>query len=278
MRLFSFWSFAPFGYLERLCLTSMIRAGHPIDLYSYEKDLDLPDGVTLKDASQIMPRSKIVRHRFGPSHFTDIFRYEGLRRGFGTWVDMDVLMLRSISDMPGPIMGWENPSSVAIGVLWLQKDDPFLSWMKRLTEARVPIPGHLPIRKKLEQLGRALVGRPRPLNKFGRCVIGPGEFTDFLRRANRLKQAEPIEVFYPLPHEQFSMAFDPAANVEAFFTPRTRAVHLWNNSLVQSGLLKAPPPPGSFVARMCDQYGIDPDKSTNAFSQRPESLVGSRLA
>jgi hypothetical protein len=274
MRLFSFWSFAPFGYLERLCLASMIQAGHTVDVYSYDTDLDLPSGAILKDASEVVPRSKVTFHRLGPSHFTDIFRYEGLRRGFGTWVDMDVLMLRSIADMTGPIMGWENPNSIAIGVLWLQPDDPFLAHMKRLAAARVPIPGHLSWRKKLDQIGRALAGRQRSLNQFGRCVIGPAEFTDFLRRSNRIHLAQPADVFYPLPHKKYAMLFDPSANVEGFITPRTRAVHLWNNSIVQSGLLKSDPPRRSFIARMCDKYGIEPHHSPHADSNGSARLVG----
>ena len=56
-KLFSFWDGAPLGYVERLCIASMLEAGHSLDIYSYRANLDIPKGVALRDANDILPRS-----------------------------------------------------------------------------------------------------------------------------------------------------------------------------------------------------------------------------
>ena len=127
MQLFAFWSFAPLTYIEHLCLNSMLAAGHPVDLYTYDDDLEAPAGVRLRDAREVLPRERVMFYRNGsPSLFANLFRYAGLQRGLGTWVDMDVLLLRSIADMGEVIAGWEDGMLINTAVLRLPPDHAYL--------------------------------------------------------------------------------------------------------------------------------------------------------
>lgn len=256
MRLFTFWSFAPLTYVERLCLTSMVAAGHAVDLYTYDGKLDVPEGVTVRDAREFYARDRVVFHaRTGsPALFTDIFRYAGLRRGIGAWVDTDVILLRGIADLGEHIFGLEEPGRLNGAVLRLPADSPYLAYIDRLVAAPVPLPQHWSIKKKLRQLARGAIGRARRLEDLEWGVIGPVALTAYARRNGWLSLAQPKEVFYPIHWTERPMFFGPAELVEQRITPATRAVHLWHMGFTKEQ--KARPPPGSYLARMCDRYGI----------------------
>jgi hypothetical protein len=258
LRLFTFWSFAPTTYIERLCLKSMLAAGHAVDLFTYDRNAILPEGVTVRDAVDIMPRDQVILHKNGsPALFSDMFRCEGLRRQLGTWIDADVILLRNISDLGAEIFGWQDDRNINGAILRLPPDSPYLTYVSRLVSARVPLPSHWPRRKKLKQLLRACVGRHRRLGQLDWGSIGPIALTIFARENDRLRVAQPSDVFYPIHWRDAAALFDPVVHIEDRFTTRTRAVHLWNFHI--RDLKTRPPPPGSFIARMCERYGVEYD-------------------
>jgi len=255
MKLFTFWSFAPVTYIERLCLKSMLAAGHPVDLYTYDSGLKVPEGVTVRDASEIMPRDTVFFHREGsPSVFSDLFRYRGLEKSAGTWVDMDVLLLRSMADMGEHIFGLADGYVINGAVLRLPPDCSFFAYVDKLMVDPVPIPEHWNARRKLIQRARALFGRARQIADMERGVVGPGALTHYVHTSGLARYAQPVEVFYPVHWRETRMLFEPGADVEAKLTHRTRAVHLWNARL--DDYKKAAPPEGSFIARMLERFGV----------------------
>ncbi len=93
----SLWIGAPLTTVELLCLRSFVANGHDFHLYSYEDLGELPDGVTRKDASAIIPRSRVFSSHGGTfAIFADMFRYKLLYEHGGFWVDMDVVCLRPL--------------------------------------------------------------------------------------------------------------------------------------------------------------------------------------
>src|SRR5262245_29437184 len=168
MQLFSFWSFAPLTYIERLCLQSMLAAGHPVVVYTYDGPLDVPAGVVVKDANEIVQRERVFLHaesgNLGP--FSDFFRYEAMRRSIGTWTDLDMLFLRDIADMGETIVGWHNDTIINGAVLLLPPDCPIFDYVHRLIHSRVPLPRHWPLRKRIRQLLR-----PRTIEHLEKSTI-----------------------------------------------------------------------------------------------------------
>src|SRR4051812_10885773 len=78
--------------LEQLCIRSFIVQGHPYHLYTYDALDNVPAGVTLQDAGQILPKSLIFRNQLGKGKgsvaaFSDLFRYKLLLERGGWWVD-----------------------------------------------------------------------------------------------------------------------------------------------------------------------------------------------
>jgi len=90
--------------LENLTIRSFINKGHQFNLWVYDKSItSLPDGVTLKDANEIIPHDQVFKYRYknqfghgknSYAGFSDIFRYKLLYMLGGWWVDMDVTCLK----------------------------------------------------------------------------------------------------------------------------------------------------------------------------------------
>ena len=99
------WIGRELSRLEQLTLRSFVRFGHEFHLWVYDEiETPLPVGVSLRDASRILPRERIFktagidpetgvgRNAYPP--FSDLFRYKLLYDQGGIWVDMDVTCLR----------------------------------------------------------------------------------------------------------------------------------------------------------------------------------------
>jgi hypothetical protein len=95
MTIQSLWVGDALTPMERLSLSSFVAHSHQVDLYVYD-EVDVPSGVTLRDASSILPRSSIFRYAGNGSlaGFSNFFRYKLLLERGGWWVDTDVVCLR----------------------------------------------------------------------------------------------------------------------------------------------------------------------------------------
>lgn len=100
-----FWHGPELGPLRYSCLKSFVDLGHRFELYAY-RSVDVPRGVDLMDAEEVMPRSEIFYYRdaqikhqdqaeqdLGP--FSDLFRFKLLAERGGWWCDVDVICLSS---------------------------------------------------------------------------------------------------------------------------------------------------------------------------------------
>jgi hypothetical protein len=100
----SLWIGTTLSNLELLTLRSFVAHGHLFHLWVYETlETEMPDGVIVEDANQILDQKHIFRYREGDigkgsvAGFSDIFRYKLLYDQGGWWVDMDVTCLRPFS-------------------------------------------------------------------------------------------------------------------------------------------------------------------------------------
>lgn len=98
------WIGTKLSAVELLTLHSFVKNGYRFNLWIYEPlETKIPAEVTVRDASEIIPREKIFFYRhssqFGigkgsVAGFSDIFRYKLLHDVGGWWVDMDVTSLK----------------------------------------------------------------------------------------------------------------------------------------------------------------------------------------
>ena len=103
--------------------------GHSVFLHTYNEIEDLPQGVIILDTNLIIPKNNIIKHKKTGSYalFSDIFRYELLKKIDGLYVDCDVYCLKPIEKPEsGYLLGFDD-KLINGAVLSLPKDSKVLS-------------------------------------------------------------------------------------------------------------------------------------------------------
>lgn len=100
----SLWIGQKLSSLEILSIKSFLWHGYNYHLYCYEDIANLPSGVTVMDANEIIEKENIFTYKKNPgkgsySGFSNYFRYTMLHKRGGIWVDADVVCLREF-DLP----------------------------------------------------------------------------------------------------------------------------------------------------------------------------------
>jgi hypothetical protein len=82
--------------MEKLCISSFLRHGHPFHLYVYQETEGIPAGTIVCDANEILPASRIFMYRAHQSYagFSNFFRYKLLLEKGGWWVDADTVCVK----------------------------------------------------------------------------------------------------------------------------------------------------------------------------------------
>lgn len=110
----TYWSGPPLSLLEKLCLESWTRFGARVDLFTHDSVTTMREQipvaakpyVTVINADVIVDRSKKFDYAGGHKSkrsdafkalpFSDLFRYELLRKRGGVWMDFDIVLIRPI--------------------------------------------------------------------------------------------------------------------------------------------------------------------------------------
>jgi hypothetical protein len=96
----SLWIGPSLSPLERLSLHSFLYNGHQVHLYVYRDIPNIPPGVIVMDAHDIVPEKEIFLGQRnngifdGYEAFSDFFRYTLLYKEGGWWSDLDVICLQ----------------------------------------------------------------------------------------------------------------------------------------------------------------------------------------
>jgi hypothetical protein len=242
------WIGPALGALERACIRSVLRQGHRVVLWCYDLPHGVPEGVELGDASEVVPRTRIIRHHSGSvSLFSNLFRYELQRQGRGTWLDCDSYLLKPLeSDQPYLLAG-ETPRIIMVGVLRLPADSPLLPPLIALFEEKIVPPWLRPRARIAAHWRRLLTGRTG-LSRMPWGSAGPVAITAVAHRLGLGRLAAAPEVYSPVAWQNAAWILDPAAAIEDKITHRTVSLHLWNERIKH--FKDRPAPAGSFLARL----------------------------
>jgi hypothetical protein len=250
------WIEGQLGPIERLSLTSFRAQGHAVTLYAYGEIKGLPEGIALCDAREVLPEAVARTNRYANGSyalFSNLFRYEILRRGLGIWSDTDVVALQPLALDAPFIAGWESLDFLNGAVLYAEPGSGFVAdALAAFSSGRVPpwLPFH---RAPLASL-QHLVGRKVPATALPHGTFGPKGVTALAKRHNLMPLAQPREVFYPLPPRGAHRIFEADCRLEHYVRPNTLAVHLWNEKL--KDLKHLSPPQGSLLRTLYERYGV----------------------
>jgi len=242
------WIGSSLGTIERACLRSVVRQGHPLALYTYDEPRGVPEGVELRDASEVLAASRIVRHAGGStSLFSNLFRYELQRRGLGTWLDADIYLLAPLLFDHPYLFGWQDQDTINGAVLRVPPDSPLLPPLLQIFDEKV-VPAWLRRRERLAACLHLWATGRTGIERMPWGTAGPNAITALARRHGLDHWALPRETFYPLHYKEASLLLEPSSRIESLLSPSTVALHLWNERI--KTLKAAPAPRGSFLARL----------------------------
>jgi len=236
------WIGEKLGPVAAACLRSFKRAGHAVVLHSYSDVADLPAGIQASDAALIVPRNRIIRHRKTGSFalFSDIFRYELLRRNEGSiYVDCDVYCVRPIP-FADVIMGYERDGVINGAVLALPGNSGILADLLQAVNGRRFIPPWLSHSKATKLRLNRLLGR-QGIEYLPWGSLGPRALTYLAERHSLLDKAQPTDVFYPVDMDRITLLFDPELSIGDLITPRTKCIHIYNEVVRRQRLVNIPP-------------------------------------
>lgn len=246
------------SYIEQLCIKSGVDHGHHVVLWSYEPAQlsGLPDGVELRDASEVMPRNRLLTYAGSNSYAlgANFWRYEMLAKGLGYWVDADILVLKPFDFTEDYVFGLEYEGSVNNAVLLAPPASQMVRDLNTLPATNRKPAWFGPKRSLLYYIDRLRRGTIT-VDELAWGTYGPGMVSYLIKKHGLQTYRQPPEVFYPVRYADARKLYEPAGIVEAMLTPQTYAIHLYHSRLGE--LKKAPPQPGSYLANACEKHGID---------------------
>lgn len=252
-----FWHGPPLSRLERLCIASFVANGHRVDLYAYEEPANVPAGVQVKDAAQVLNREYLFSHKRTGSVglFTDWFRYRLLLDHGGIWADADVVCLQPLRYERPEIFAWQDPDTLCGAVLGLSAGHELAAWLTRISENPNALLPYDTLRMRLRKWRRRfLQGNRRDRIRWGEH--GPRGLTLAAQHLGYIQHALPSWHFYPVHYHDWYSLFESDPGNALLSRHPSRAVHLWNNmAWGKPGFDKnARFPADSPFERLCSQY------------------------
>jgi len=218
--------------IEQLSLASFVYHGHTLELYTYNPVANVPDGVSVRDANDILGEKLIFSYKSRPSYaaFANWFRWVMLSRDGGIWVDTDVVCLRPFDFSQDLVVGWEEHGRVNNAVVGGKAGNPLFDLLRRQCERPndfLPYDSSKQKRRKL--IRKFLQGNQRGNLKWGET--GPSGLSAAMEHLDLLHHALPVTAFYPIHSRCWNTIFDATYPDPEKYFPDTYAIHLWNEMI-----------------------------------------------
>ena len=228
----SLWVGKPLNKIEILCLSSFIYHKHNFNLFVYDMDLKVPNGVIKQDARQIIDENKIFKtdNSYGP--FADMFRYKMIQKTGLTWTDTDNICLQNKWKFPEYLFGMQGGPHkiVANGLLRAPKDSDFIAELVEISTN---------FNKKNIIWGE----------------IGPQLVTEKIYKYKLEKYIQEPYVFYPVDYWEWKDIFDPEKRSTVIRkSSNSHTIQIWNQMLNRDGINKNDFPKKSAIDYLYKKY------------------------
>lgn len=258
----SLWIGERLQYINQLCLLSHVRHGHPVTLYCTDTVENVPDGVTVRPASEIMAIDHDLVAETSASFLSNVFRYRMIQKTDAIWIDCDAFCHRPFPDEGDHIFaGHGMRGALNCGVVKIPQKGALMDALLDYYENLPPAPPWFNDRQK-RRLARQDESLPHAarIYRAERTAFGPQAFTYFAQVTGDIKHAATSDVLYPVPFQLNDVFFDPHGRVEGWFTDATLSVHLYTNG-TRPWWRKHEPLENSYVWRMCREVGVNPGEA-----------------
>jgi hypothetical protein len=258
------WIGGALSFLEQLCLVSFVHAGQHIRLYAYEDIPNVPGGVELADANDILPQAGFLRHeRTGsPALHSDLFRYHMLAKcDRMIWADTDAYCVKPFTTPNGHFYAWESDHGLNGGVLGLPQDSETLAALLEFTRDEFPIPDWFGAKERQRLRDAQDAGAPVHVSELPWGVWGPHALTHYLRKTGEVRHALPQVALYPFHYKDRNLMLRPGFDVAQVVTGDTYSIHFYGRRMRARILANEPggiPRPRTVIGKLLKQHRIDP--------------------
>ena len=260
----SLWIGPPLSFLEHLCLKSFVDAGHPTKLYLYDEVWNIPDGVEIADANDILPTSEfVINAKTGsPGPQADKFRYHLLRKTNEIWADTDVYCRKPLPDTPY-LFASHYKELLTNAVLRFPKNSLTLNSLLGFTANEYPEPPegfpHLPKAVWAEYRKRRYTDNPMHTSEFPWEIWGPFALTYFAQMHDEMRHATAKDVLYPLGGGEIARTLQMPRRAKIDIPDECVAIHFYGSKI--RDLLSdhdGTPEEKSFLGELCKKHEVDP--------------------
>jgi len=232
-----FWAGDPPGPYEQLSLSSFVRMGHEVVLYTYAEYSALPADIQRRDAREILPEEALfrnTRHSQSFAMFSDMFRYRMIQSTGLVWADTDMVALSALPNRD-PLFAWNGPDRLNNALLYASPSSPLIA----------------------ELVGRTAVLADPAARDVPWASYGPDLLTDLVLELQLQNLALATESIHPISARELWRMFDPSANEWCREqTDEAMMLHLWNSKLQRAGVKDLAPPRGSFLAELMEEHDV----------------------
>lgn len=228
----SFWHGSELSEIGELCINSFLKNGFEFKLWTYNMNLKVPKGCELMDASKILKKEYLFKHKeesWVP--FSIWFRFKLLYERGGVWTDMDIICLKHFKITSNTVCGDENDNinnnficlskghlmALEMDTIWRYPtvrryyDDDERRSIKRRLKAHKP------------NIQRELVPWKFSGNKVINLIKDNWKF-------NRLE----TEKIYPISYKDHKKIFDGSLSLDDI--KDSYCIHLWNEIVRRENL------------------------------------------
>jgi SAM-dependent methyltransferase len=256
------WMEGPLSFLEQLCLKSYVDVGHKVILYQYGIVTNVPDGIEIADAGEILPRTGFLKHsRTGsPAIHADLFRYKLLEKFDNViWADTDAYCMKPFEMVGGHYHGWGSDVAIFSGVLALPKDSATLHALLEFTSDEFAIPQWYNEKTTNRMIKAKEEGNPIHVSEQPWGVWGPQALTYFLQQTGEDKFSLPTSVLYPFPFNRRNRMLLPNLRVGKFLKGDTASIHFYGRRMRERIVMmeNGVPHPDSLLGQLMEKHGIN---------------------
>ncbi len=257
------WIGGNLSYMEQLCAASFRDAGHHVKMYTYGDVGNIPDGIEIADANEIMPLGNVIAHKRtgSPAPQADKWRYNMLAKCENTiWADTDAYCVKPFTSTNGHFHGWESARHINNGVVGLPSDSETLAGLIDFTSDEYAIPDWFDEALKDEMREKKEAGNPVHVGEQSWGVWGPQALTHFLHKTGEQKYAMPIEALFPVSFKKRRLMLKPDLDLSEYITDNTLSIHFWGRRMRMRIIERegGEPDPQSLIGKLLTKHGIVP--------------------
>jgi len=257
------WIGGNLSYMEQLCAVSFRDAGHHVKMYTYGDVGNIPDGIEICDANEIMPLGNVIAHKRtgSPAPQADKWRYNMLAKTEGQiWADTDAYCVKQFTSPNGHFFGWESAHHINNGVVGLPQNSEALAGLIDFTSDEYAIPEWFSEDLKAEMRAQKEAGDPVHVGEQSWGVWGPQALTHFLHKTGEHKFAMPIEALFPVSFKNRRLMLKPNRDLSRFLTDNTLSIHFWGRRMRKRIMEEegGEPHPESLIGKLIKKHGIVP--------------------